>query len=105
MWIDVTKDHINDGIEENEMECPIALAVCDAIQSDMPDEFDNIANVVATVHRDSIEVHYDIDGEIEYQFNLSPKSECEWKVLNDFMDKFDGGYPIEPFTMKLEVNN
>ena len=58
MLIEVTKDHIKNCIQECEMDCPIALAVCDAVESELSDEDIQHCNVIAVVHPDDISIFY-----------------------------------------------
>ena len=106
MLIDVTEEHIKEGVMEDECNCPIALAVCDAVEQSFCDEHDvEKANVIVTVHDDDINVHHhNNNAEMDYMFGVSPKSKCEWKVINDFISRFDRGFAVEPFEMEMEIN-
>ena len=103
MLIEVTKDHIKNGIQECEMDCPIALAVCDAVEMVLTN-CDLLANnVITCVHDNDISVYYNHPEGMKYQYNISPKSKCEWKVINDFIHRYDTGQDVEPFDMEFEV--
>ena len=106
MLIDVTQKHIDEGVPEDECNCAIALAVQDAVEMGFVDNVDiSQANIIVTVHNDDIRVyHHNNNAEMEFLFELSPKSKCEWKVIKDFISKFDGGYDVEPFMMEMEIN-
>ena len=103
MLIEVTKDNIMHGIQESEIDCPIALAVCDAVESELDDNSIEQCNVIACVHDNDISVHFHHPDEMKYQYNISPKSKCEWKVINDFIHRYDTGQDVEPFDMEFEV--
>tara|TARA_R110002012_G_C11625257_1_gene609388 strand:+ start:743 stop:1063 length:321 start_codon:yes stop_codon:yes gene_type:complete len=106
MWIDVTEEHIKAGIPEDECNCPIALAVQDAVEQSFCDSYEvDRANVIVTVHDDDINVHHhNNNAEMEHMFGVSPKSKCEWKIVKDFIHKFDSGKDVEPFMMEMETN-
>ena len=93
MWIEVTKEHIKNGLREDECNCPIALAIQDAVEQDMCDSYEvNTKNVIVTVHNNDINVHHhNNNAEMEFMFGVSPESKCEWKVINNFIHKFDSG--------------
>ena len=102
MLIDVTEEHIKDGIREDECNCPIALAVCDAVLADMPEGYKH-PNVITVVHDEDIQVYYLNGREIEYQFNISPKVKGDWDYIGEFISEFDGNHYVEPFEMEFEV--
>ena len=59
MLIEVTKDHIKDGFPEDECNCPIALAVQDAVEQSFCDSYEaEKANVIVTVYDNDINVHH-----------------------------------------------
>ena len=64
-------DQLKDGVREDECNCPIALAVQDAVEQSFCDDHDvEKANVIVTVHEDDINVHYHkSDGEMELMFS------------------------------------
>lgn len=106
MWIEVTEEHIEEGVQEDECNCPIALAVQDAVEQSFCDSYEvEKANVIVTVHDNDINVHHhNNNAEMEFMFGVSPKSKCEWKVINNFIHKFDNGRDVEPFMMEMETN-
>lgn len=77
MKINVTQDDIDCGIIGNCELCPIALAIL-PIVSPLPVEVDNCC----------IEI-----GGVQYN---SPNSVCQ------FIDDFDNGKPVKPFSFELE---
>ena len=106
MWIDVTEEHIKNGVPEDECNCAIALAVQDAVEMSFSDDVDiEQANIIVTVHDDDIRVHHhNNNAEMEFLFELSPKSKCEWKIIKDFIYKYDNGGDVKPFMMEMETN-
>ena len=106
MLINVTQDNIDNGTPEDECNCPIALAIQDAVEMSFCDDIDiKQANVIVTVHDDDINVHHhNNNAEMELMFGVSPKSKCEWKVIKDFIHRFDTGQDVEPFMMEMETN-
>ena len=106
MLIDVTEEHIKEGVMQDECNCPIALAVCDAVEQSFCDEHDvEKANVIVTVHDDDINVHYHKDdGEMEHMFSVSPEDKKDWIIISDFIFGFDNGDDVEPFEMEMEIN-
>lgn len=105
MLIEITKNHIKDGLREDECNCPIALAVQDAVEMSFPDDADiEQANVIVTVYDNEISVyHHNNNAEMEFMFGVAPKSKCEWKVIKDFIHKFDDGLDVEPFMMEMDT--
>ena len=105
MLIEKTEEHIKNGIAEDECNCPIALAIQDAVEMGFDDDVDiSQANIRVTVHDDDIRVHHhNNNAEMEFMFELSPKSKDEWKVINDFISRYDRGYDVEPFDMEFQV--
>ena len=105
MLIEVTKDHIKDGFPEDECNCPIALAVQDAVEQSFCDSYEaEKANVIVTVYDNDINVHHhNNNAEMEFMFGVAPKSKCEWKVIKDFIHKFDDGLDVEPFMMEMDT--
>ena len=106
MWIKVTKEHIEDGVREDECNCPIALAVQDAVEQSFCDSYEvEKANVIVTVHDNDINVHHhNNNAEMEFMFGVTPKNKDKWKVINDFIHKFDDGLDVEPFNIEMEIN-
>ena len=106
MWIEVTKEHIKNGLREDECNCPIALAIQDAVEQDMCDSYEvNTKNVIVTVHNNDINVHHhNNNAEMEFMFGVSSENKDEWKVINDFIHKFDDGLDVEPFNIEMEIN-
>tara|TARA_B100001939_G_scaffold283120_1_gene252329 strand:- start:625 stop:945 length:321 start_codon:yes stop_codon:yes gene_type:complete len=106
MLIEITKDHIKDGLPEDECNCPIALAIQDAVEQDMCDSYEvNTKNVIVTVYDNDINVHHhNNNAEMEFMFGVSPKNKDEWKVINDFIHNFDDGLNVEPFNIEMEIN-
>ena len=105
MLIDVTKQHIKDGVREDECNCPIALAVCDAVEMSFCDDVDiSKANVIVTVHDNDIRVHHhNNNAEMELMFELSPKDKDDWDYIGEFISAFDNDGTVEPFEMEFEV--
>jgi hypothetical protein len=83
--VSVTAEHIAGGEPDSCWGCPIALAAMDAIP-----------NFDVTVNRFQIGID-EIDGKI------APT----WVDLPDeavtFIDRFDDGEPVEPFTFTMQV--
>ena len=106
MWIEITKAHIKDGIQEDECNCPIALAIQDAVEQDICDSYEvDTKNVIVTVYDNDINVHHhNNNAEMEFMFGVSPKDKDKWKVINDFIHKFDDGLDVEPFNIEMEIN-
>jgi hypothetical protein len=106
MLIEITKDHIKDGLPEDECNCPIALAIQDAVEQDMCDSYEvDTKNVIVTVYDNDINVHHhNNNAEMEFMFGVSPKDKDEWKVINDFIHNFDDGLNVEPFNIEMEIN-
>ena len=106
MWIEVTKEHIKNGLREDECNCPIALAIQDAVEQDMCDSYEvSTKNIIVTVHNNDINVHHhNNNAEMEFMFGVSPENKDEWKVINDFIHKFDDGLDVEPFNIEMEIN-
>ena len=105
MLIDVTPEHIKDGVREDECNCPIALAVCDAVEFELSDNDIEFNNIITVVHDDNIAIYYYTpDKEYEYQFNISPKAKGDWDYIGEFISEFDGDHHVEPFDMEFEVN-
>ena len=105
MLIEVTKDHIKNGIQECEMDCPIALAVCRAAESELDDDQLIKANVIAVVHDSDISVHYHKPNtEMDFMYSLEPLDPIHWKIISDFIHHFDSNkHDVEPFNMEFEV--
>ena len=106
MLIEVTEEHIKNGAPEDECNCPIALAVQDAVEQDICDgyEIDRV-NVIVTVHDGDINVHHhNNNAEMEHMFGVSPKSKDGWSVINNFIHRFDTGKDVEPFNIEVETN-
>ena len=106
MWIEVTEEHIKNGAPEDECNCPLALAIQDAVEQQFPDDADvEQANVIVTVHDDDINVwHHNNNAEMDHMFTISPKKTEEWDIINTFIKKFDGGGDVEPFNIEVETN-
>ena len=105
MLIDVTKNHIKNGVREDECNCPIALAVCDAVEFELSDNDIEFNNIITVVHDDNIAIYYYTpDKEYEYQFNISPKKKDNWSIISDFIFHFDKDRDVEPLDMEFEVN-
>ena len=106
MWISVSKEHIKNGISEDECNCPIALAVQEAAEMELGDDVKiEKANIIVTVHEDDINVHYHKgEGEMELMYSVSPEDKDNWSVISDFISKFDKGFDVEPFEMAMEIN-
>jgi len=106
MWIDVTQEHIDKGIPEDECNCAIALAVQDAVEQDMCDGYEvDTKNVIVTVHDGDINVHHhNNNAEMEFMFGVEPKSKCQWKEINEFIHKYDNGGDVEPFMIEMKIN-
>ena len=106
MLIEVTEEHIKNGQAEDECNCPIALAVQDAVEQDMCNDYEvDKANVIVTVHDGDINVHHhNNNAELEHMFGVAPKSKCEWKVVNQFIHDYDSGKNVKPFMIEMEIN-
>ena len=106
MLINVTQDNIDNGTPEDECNCPIALAIQDAVEMSFCDDIDiKQANVIVTVHDNDIRVHHhNNNAEMDLMFELSPKDKNEWSVISDFIYHFDNGKEIEPFSIEMETN-
>ena len=72
--VSVTQDHIDDGKQDHCAECPIALAIEDAIG--IKPNADNL---------------------------LAEKTDKPWEVTV-FMSRFDDGCDVEPFDFTLNLN-
>jgi len=106
MLIDVTEEHIKNGQPQDECNCPIALAVQDAVEAEMANDSDiENANIIVTVHDDDINVHHhNNNAELEHMFGVSPKDKDEWNVISDFIHAFDTGKEVKPFTIEMNTN-
>ena len=106
MWINVSKEHIKNGICQDECNCPIALAVQDAVEMGFDDVVDiSQANIIVTVHDADINVHHhNNNAEMDWLYSVSPKDKDEWSVISDFIFAFDRGKEVKPFTMEMETN-
>ena len=103
MLIEVTKEHIKNGIQECEVDCPIALAVCDAVIADMPDEHKH-PNIITTVHDNEIGVHYHTSSdEFELMYYIEPADPDDWNFISHFIHNFDKNGDVEPFDMEFVV--
>tara|TARA_Y100001963_G_scaffold94493_1_gene130127 strand:- start:1315 stop:1656 length:342 start_codon:yes stop_codon:yes gene_type:complete len=107
---EIDKKHIRAGVMGDDCNCPIALAVTEAIEADLPDDFEMKCNVFVSVGQDSIEVFYDDvtrhspDGP-EFQFSLRPVDVSDWNMINDFIQEFDKGHSVDEFCVELETCN
>ena len=110
MVVEVDKNHIRAGVKGDDCNCPIALAVTEAIEADLPDDYQMKCNVFVSVGQDSIEIYYDdvgganYDGP-EFQFSLRPVAVEDWGMINNFIQDFDGDQDVEPFCVELETCN
>ena len=107
---EIEKKHIESGVRGDDCNCPIALAVLEAIEADLPDDYEMKCNVFVSVGQNSIEVFYDdvrrtnYDGP-EFQFSLIPVEVTDWGMINNFIQDFDGEKDVEPFCVELETFN
>ena len=106
MLIKITEKHIKNGIPQDECNCPIALAVQDAVEMSFCDDHDvEKANVIVTVHDDDINVHHhNNNAEMEHMFCVSPEDKKDWIIISDFIFGFDNGDDVEPFEVEMEIN-
>ena len=104
MLIDVTPEHIKNGVPEDECNCPIALAVCNAVESELDDNNIEQCNIIAVVHDNDISVHFNHPDGMEYQYNISPKVKGDWNYIGEFISAFDNDGTVEPFEMEFEIN-
>ena len=104
MLIDVTEEHIKNGIREDECNCPIALAICDAVESELPDDHLNKANIIATVQDTEIGVwHHNNNAEMELMYYIEPEDPDDWGFIGHFIHNFDKDRTAEPFDMAFVV--
>src|SRR5690554_2548277 len=83
--IEVKQEHIDEGTEQSCFSCPIALAIADLLKEDF------YARVFSL-----IEIRRERNHEILY----SDKASSE---MNEFMNMFDRGYPVKPFSFELDI--
>ena len=104
MLIEVTKDDIEEGVMEDECNCPLALAVARAAKYELPDDYME-PNIFAVVHDDEIQVYYQnpLNQEMDLQLDIEPKVKGEWQVISDFISRYDKGFDVEPFDMEFQV--
>ena len=104
MLIEVTKDDIKQGIREDECNCPIALAVCRAAESELTDDQLNSVNIIAVVTDTEIGVyHHNNNAEMDHMYDIEPEDPNNWNFISDFIHHFDKDRTAEPFDMVFDV--
>ena len=88
MIIDVTQEHINNGVPKSPMSCPIALAMREKMQ----------------LPKGTVSVHS------ARQIFAQKNSTRSWRVtyydeevVYDFIDRFDHERPVHPFSFELDA--
>ena len=81
--ISVTADHIDRGTQCCTTRCPVALAIRDTLHPLSVDVQDDL-------------IHFGVSGG-KYVFVHTPEE------AGYFVDEFDDGLPVQPFTFILEV--
>ena len=93
MRVEVTKDHIDRGTVGNGYTCPTGLALNEKLRS-VRDSVD----VFAIVGESRIKIeHYPTRGHKYF-----PIASAD---VHTFISDFDGGRPVKPFTVELNVNS
>ena len=99
--IETFKKELKQQIEENEQEMDAYDNWID--QKEMEAKYN--VDIIVTVYDNDINVHHhNNNAEMEFMFGVSPENKDEWKVINDFIHKFDDGLDVEPFNIEMEIN-
>ena len=94
----VNNKHIKQGIKQDECDCPIALTLNESIQK----HFDE--SVFVSVYADTINVHSLKDKFMKIICKIEPKNTEGWNTIYDFINQFDKGDEVYPFSLNMIFN-
>jgi hypothetical protein len=93
LTINVTTEHIADGVCQSDDNCPIALATIEAISA-LPDDFDKPVTVSVATYGLYIDAKNDAEG-VDYSLPTEARQ---------FITAFDAKLPVAPFSFIARFN-
>lgn len=88
MQIKITEEHIKNGVRKDISQCPIALALFDIGCHDIC-----VSDLELVFNKST-------DGEW-WTYDIFPSRLPQYRKYLAFLENFDGGYNVKPFTLNI----